>query len=259
MPLHLLVILFFIIGTLQAEPPENSLLQPGTAAPTFSLPSLSHGRQNLRAFCGDTLFKPHINKTRHIVVISFWATYCKPCQREIPELMKFAEKHKDDSIKVFCISIDKEGAAAAGPFANKHKYTLPILLDPYHKTAGRYGVTALPVLFVIDERGVIKYASLGYDEKTPVDRKLETIITSIRTGTALPAADTAAKAETTVAETPEKKATPITPKNRWDAIVAVECGMELKHLSDSLGVQAEEIKKWYADLKKAAISLWEQK
>lgn len=257
MPPHLLVILLFIIETLQAEPPENKLLKPGVTAPTFSLPSLSHGRQNLRAFCGDTLFKPHINKTRHIVVVNFWATYCKPCQREIPELIRFSEKHKDDSIKVFCISIDKDGAAIVGPFADKQKYTLPILLDPYRKTAERYGITALPVMFVIDGKGIIRYSSFGYDEKEPVDRKLETIISSIRTGTTLPAVDTVAT-ERTADGIPRRNNSVITPKSRWDAIVAVECGMKLEHLADSLGVQADEIKKWYADLKKAAISLWKQ-
>jgi len=176
---------FLLFFTLNAAPQKNTLLQTGTQAPLFSLPSLIHGRQNLRAFCGDTLFKPHVNKTRHIVVVNFWATYCKPCRREIPELIKFAEKHNDDSIKIFCISIDKEGAAVVGPFADKNKYTLPILLDPYRKTAERYGVTALPVMFVIDEKGIIRYASLGYDENQPVDIKLETIISSIRTGNQL--------------------------------------------------------------------------
>jgi peroxiredoxin len=257
MHLQFRFVVFLLFFALNAEPREITILQPGTPAPLFSLPSLTHGRQNLRAFCGDTLFKPHINKTRHIVVVNFWATYCKPCQREIPELMKFAEKHNDERIKIFCISIDKEGAAVAGPFADKKKYTLPILLDPYRKTAQRYGVTALPVMFVIDEKGVIRYASLGYDDQQPVDRKLETIIASIRTGKAVPESPegTTAQITDTTKETPSAV---LSPRNRWDAIVAVECGMELEHLADSLDVQPEEIKKWYADLKKAAIALWEK-
>ncbi|MBN1307278.1 MAG: TlpA family protein disulfide reductase [Chitinispirillaceae bacterium] len=244
-----------------AETP--GLLQPGNPGPTFSLPSLSEGRVSLRFYCGDTLLKPHINNIRHIVVLSFWATYCKPCQREIPELMKFAEKHAGDSIKLFCISIDREGERIVAPFVKEKGYTLPVLLDPYRKTAERYGVASLPALFVLDERSIIRYASVGFRENDPLDVKLEGIVSDIRAGRTVTIVGSVSGGESVAVEADVASATKpqrvlLTAKNRWDAIVAVECGMSLEKLADSLEVEPQVIKGWYADLKKAATKLWEK-
>jgi thiol-disulfide isomerase/thioredoxin len=252
------ILLLFVI--LQAAE-KTTILQPSSPAPTFSLPTLSQDRISLRVYCGEKLQKPHINNIRHIIVISFWATYCKPCKKEMPELMKFAAKHKGDSIKVFCISIDKEGASIVTPFVKEQGYTLPILLDPYRKTAERYGVRSLPALFVIDGRGIIRYSSVGYHENDPLDVKLEGIITSIRQGKEIAPNTPEQQGEMVDVEnasTQSEKTAYVLPKNRWDAIVAVECGMSLEKLADSLKVTPQDIKSWYTDLKKAAIKLWEK-
>lgn len=247
---------------------KPTVLQPPASAPTFSLPSLSGERTSLRVYCGEKLQKPHINNTRHIVVISFWATYCKPCKKELPELMKFAANHKNDSVKVLALSIDKEGASIVAPYVKEHNITLPVLLDQYRRTAMRYGVTSLPALFVIDDRGTIRYSSVGFDGKEPLDEKLDAIVKDLRSGNkvsreqpategesvALDSASTAAAPKTDVAPQP---ASPLAPKDRWNAIVAVECGADLASLADSLSVSPEEIKQWYSDLKKTAIGLWE--
>ena len=245
----LLSIALFCVS-LMAE--ESKLLPAGSAAPTFSLPSLDGDRVSLRVFCGDTLLKPHINNVRHIVVLSFWATYCIPCQKEIPELIKFAEKHRNDSIKVFCVSIDKEGASIVSPFVKEKGYDIPVLLDPYQKTAERYGVKSLPALFVIDQFGKICYAASGYNESESLDEKLEQIISDIRKGHNVEAA-VAGESVAVQNVVKEKK---IPAKARWDAVVKVECGVPVNNVAENLGVTPEEIRSWYADLKNAAISLW---
>ena len=249
---------------------STSILQPSTAAPTFSLPAAGHDRVSLRYYCGDTLQKPHLNATRHIIVLSFWATYCKPCKKELPELMKFASRHTTDSIKVFAVSIDKEAAAIVGPYIKENNLTLTVLLDPYKKTAERYGVKSLPALFVIDRRGVIRYSSVGYNENEPLDTKLETIITDICSGRTVSVQQASVNGEavsvdstgrqpagTAVSSGTVPSPQPITAKDRWNAIVAVECGMALDKLADSLAVAPQEIKRWYGDLKNAAIKLWQ--
>ena len=259
----LLLVVLTVTALFAAKKP--TVLQPPAPAPTFSLPSLSGERTSLRVYCGEKLQKPHINNTRHIVVLSFWATYCKPCKKEFPELMKFAAGHKNDSVKVFALSIDKEGAPIIAPYVKENNITLPVLVDQYRKTAERYGVTSLPALFVIDDRGIIRYSSVGFDGKEPVDEKLNAIVNDLRSGKAVSREQPTAAGETvavdTTADTLKNSgsgSTPvITPKDRWNAIVAVECGTALETLSDSLSVPPEEIKKWYSDLKKAAIGLWE--
>ncbi|HEX2958631.1 MAG TPA: TlpA disulfide reductase family protein [Chitinispirillaceae bacterium] len=242
---------------------KMSLLQPGVKAPTFSLPALDGERVSLRTYCGDTLNKPHINPFRHIVILSFWATYCEPCKKEIPELIQCAQKYTNDSIKIFCISIDKEGAAKVGPVVNERKYTLPVLLDPYCKTAERYGVSSLPALFVIDPMGNICYSSAGYNENESVTRKIDSLISQIRQSDKIHETTTNNSTDSVMPIVPEQDTGKnvaqkwICPKERWDAVIKVECGVPVATIADSLGVPQGEIRKWFTDLKQAATSLWD--
>jgi peroxiredoxin len=265
MRLLFLVLIGLSTSSIQADQSEKvSLLQPGTKAPTFSLPTIDGDRVSLRTFCGDTLNKPLINPFHHIVILSFWATYCEPCKKEIPELMNLAQNHSNDSVKIFCISIDKEGASKVSPVVAERKYTLPILLDPYCKTAQRYGVTSLPALFVVGPLGDIYYSSSGYYEDEPVDKKIDSIISQIRLkmNTSDPMVSLV-NTNKTDSLSPEKQVKLvagskwISPKLRWEAIVKVECGIPVVSIADSLGVQPDEIRKWFTELKKAATVLWD--
>ena len=247
------------------DPQESKLLPAGSAAPSFSLPSLSGDRISLSTYCGETLSKPYINKVRHTVVLSFWATYCKPCQKEIPELQAFAEKHRNNDIMVICISIDKEGADIVGPFVKEKGYAVQVLLDPYAKTSERYGVKSLPALFVIDTMGIIRFASRGYDAKNPLGPKLEKVLKSIREGTKIsvvddggavvpvePAGSKGPKSGGDEAVRPGK----LSPKQRWNAIARVECGEPIDKVAAAVGVAPSELHAWYSDLRKAATALW---
>jgi|WetSurMetagenome_2_1015567.scaffolds.fasta_scaffold00027_77 peroxiredoxin len=244
---------------------ESKLLSAGTTAPGFSLPSITGDRVSLSTYCGETLSRPYLNKIRHTVVLSFWATYCNPCQKEIPELQAFAEKHKRDNVIVFCVSIDKEGADIVGPFVKEKGYTVQVLLDPYAKTSERYGVKALPALYVVDTMGIIRFASRGYDEKNPLGPKLEKVLSSIREGTKIsfvdeggaavpvePSAGKGAAAE----EGTVSRGVHLSPKQRWNAIARVECGEPIEKVAASIGVAPSELRAWYNDLKKAANTLW---
>jgi peroxiredoxin len=258
------VVISVVLLAFGQKPQESKLLAPGTPAPSFSLPTLSGDRMSLSIYCGETLSKPFFNKVRHTMILSFWATYCKPCQKEIPELITFADKHKTDNVVVLCVSIDKEGGTVVEPFVKEKNYTVQVLLDPYTKTAERYGVKSLPALFVIDTMGVIRYASLGYDEKNPLGPKLESIVKAIKEGTKIKIPD-ATGSFVPIQEEPvpakvegeQKKAAPVvSAKQKWNAIARVECGEQIDKVAAGIGATPAELHQWYADLKKAALSLW---
>jgi cytochrome c biogenesis protein CcmG, thiol:disulfide interchange protein DsbE len=246
---------------------EGKLLPAGTPAPSFSLPTLSGDRVSLSTYCGETLSKTYINKIRHTVILSFWATYCKPCQKEIPELQTFAAKYKNDNVLVLCVSIDKEGAAVVDPFVKEKGYAVQVLLDPYARTSERYGVKSLPALFVIDSMGTIRFSSRGYDEKNPLGTKLEKIINAVKQGTKIPlSADevvsfvpvdtTGLKDARQQGDEAAMAAQKISPKQRWNAVARVECGEPIEKVAASVRVSADEVRNWYNDLKKAAVIMW---
>ena len=232
---------------------ENKLLKKGVTAPLFSLPTLTGKREMLSVWAGENLSKPYINDKKHTVIISFWATYCVPCKKEIPQLHEFYDMYKDKDIKVFLISIDSKGAAIVKPHVESAGYTLPVLLDPYKRTADRYGVKSVPSLFVINKEGKIIYSAKGLKQDENLIEILENVI--FKSGEAnSETSSTAITPENTVKSV--KPTTEIPSRNRWKAVAAVECGASLDSVAASLGVTTSQIKKWYTDIKNAAIKLW---
>lgn len=235
-----------------------TLLKPGVEAPAFSLPTLDGKREALRIWCGDSLLKPYSNSVKHVVIVNFWATYCKPCQKEIPQLSAFMKKHAADPVKLFCISIDKEGADKVRPFVQDKGYDVPVLLDPYARTAQRYGVKSVPALFVIAPGGKIHYAASGYDEDSDILGKLEKVYAEVKAGKSsssnkaeVAGEQVAVKNSATATAPPE-----VSPRDRWKAVARVECGENPVDVAKGLGVEAAEVKAWYNELKESALNLW---
>jgi peroxiredoxin len=98
------------------------------------------------------------------VVVSFWASWCGPCRRELPVLADFYKKyHKDGSnFEILAISIDDDRADAEA-YASQAKLPFPVLWDPTSKAAEAYSVEAIPSMFVIDSNGTIVYGNTGMD------------------------------------------------------------------------------------------------
>jgi peroxiredoxin len=88
-----------------------------------------------------------------VVFLNFWATWCKPCEEEMPGMERLYRKFKDKGLVVLAISEDAAGAEVVAPFVKKHGLTFPIGLDPAMSLAASYGVWALPATFIIDRQG----------------------------------------------------------------------------------------------------------
>jgi peroxiredoxin len=88
-----------------------------------------------------------------VVFLNFWATWCKPCEEEMPAMERLHRRFKDKGLVVLAISEDTDGASVVGPYLKKHGLTFPVGLDPKMAVAGQYGVWAVPSTFIIDKSG----------------------------------------------------------------------------------------------------------
>jgi peroxiredoxin len=91
-----------------------------------------------------------------VLVVSFFATWCKPCRQRLPVLMQVVDSLRDKGARGVLVAYG-ETAEVVKPFAEENKLTLPIILDPFTKIAGRLGVDkALPRTVVIDAKGNVR-------------------------------------------------------------------------------------------------------
>jgi len=155
----LLFILFSISNALMAQ---EKKLQIGELAPSFVLKSIEDEYVYLRDFCGE-LRPPIKDKKPHVVIISFFATWCEPCHKEMMELAEALEEFKNKPIQVLLINLKEEKPKVQSFLKNKN-YPGIVLLDKYGIVAENYGVTSLPRLFVVSKDGKLAWETMGYQE-----------------------------------------------------------------------------------------------
>ena len=99
------------------------------------------------------------------IVISFWATWCKPCVAEMPHLQRMYEKRKGEGFVVLAVSLDgPETEAEVAPFVKSKGFTFPVLIDTETRAASLYNPRrAAPFTVVIDRHGKIVKKREGFN------------------------------------------------------------------------------------------------
>ena len=93
-----------------------------------------------------------------VVLVNFWATWCPPCRKEMPDLQALYDKYKDQGFIV--LSISDEESAKVAPFIAERKITYPVLLDPGRKVNDAFVVEGIPKSFVYDREGKLVAQSI---------------------------------------------------------------------------------------------------
>ena len=162
-------------------------LKPGDIAPSWALmyaPAKFEFLKNWTVERGAKLRKFKSQPNRHVVVVSFFATWCKPCMKELPLLQNLYEKYDGQRVKWFLVDITEatrtspgfEDSPVAGPFLAKKGITMPILNDNRGVAKERYGAKTLPRLFVIDKFQTIRLTKRGFHEGEDFEGEIAGIV-----------------------------------------------------------------------------------
>ncbi len=86
-----------------------------------------------------------------VILVNFWATWCPPCRKEMPDLEALFEKYKSKGLIVMSISDETE--AKVKPFVDQQHITYPVILDTGRKVHEQFQVEGIPKSFVYDREG----------------------------------------------------------------------------------------------------------
>ena len=118
-------------------------------APSFQLTTLAGQPGGLSQYKGQ------------VVMVNFWATWCGPCQQEMPLLDQMYKKYKPAGFTLIGVNVDKE-APAVKELLTRKPVSFPVLLDPANQVSKAYHVDEMPSSVIIDRKGQIRYIHRGY-------------------------------------------------------------------------------------------------
>ncbi len=159
----------FVLLSGDATPPP---LGAGQAAAPFDLPALGDGP---RVRLADLRGK--------VVLVNFWATWCKPCEEEMPSMERLHRRLAGEPFALLAVSVDDD-AEPVKAFRDRLGLTLPILLDPQKKAAAAYQAFRFPETVLIDANGEVAGRFIGpRDWDSPTYREnIEALVRSARGG-----------------------------------------------------------------------------
>lgn len=121
---------------------------------------------NLKTIDGKTINTAELSNDGKPFIISFFATWCKPCNRELKAIQEvYADWQDETGVKVIAISIDQaQNIQKVKPLVDGNGWEFDILLDPNSDFKRAMGVNMIPHVFVIDGKGNIAESRSGYTE-----------------------------------------------------------------------------------------------
>ena len=133
-------------------PEQATLIKDGMTAPDFEVEMFDGSKMKLADLKGK------------VVLLNFWATWCPPCRAELTRVEKdIIEKFKGQDFVFLPVSRGEKKETVAA-FREKMGYTFPMGLDTDQSVYKKYAVTYIPRNFLIDKKGKVVKASVGYDE-----------------------------------------------------------------------------------------------
>jgi thiol-disulfide isomerase/thioredoxin len=140
--------------------PVPAPLAHGDAAPEIRLPRESDGTPLALSDLRD-----------RVVLLNFWASWCKPCEEEMPAMERLYQSLEGQPFELVAVSVDSERADVE-EFRRRLGLSFPILLDPEQKAARLYQTTGYPESFLIDGDGRLVQRYVGpRDWDAPVYRE----------------------------------------------------------------------------------------
>ena len=120
-----------------------------------------------------------------VVLVNFWATWCEPCQVEIPWMIAFQKKYADKGFTLLGVAMDEEGKSVVDPYVQKTQFDVdghpttmnyPIVLGD-DDLAGKFGgLLGLPTTYVVTREGKVAKRYIGLATEADLDKLIQSLL-----------------------------------------------------------------------------------
>ena len=111
-----------------------------------------------------------------VVILDFWATWCPPCRKEIPDLVELQNQYRDKGVVIIGISVDEEGPKVVSPFIKKNNLNYPVVMATASVQSKFGGISSIPTTFVFDRHGQIVSKHVGFTEKSEFENEIKPLL-----------------------------------------------------------------------------------
>jgi cytochrome c biogenesis protein CcmG, thiol:disulfide interchange protein DsbE len=140
----------FGIGAALLLTPEITRIEPGTRAPDYTVFGLDTGDTvELRDYRGE------------VVLLNVWATWCAPCEQEMPSMERLYRELGPQGLRVVAVSVDLDDPEDVRKWVADRDLSFTVLHDPSGRIQQVYQTTGVPESFVLDRQGVIVKKIIG--------------------------------------------------------------------------------------------------
>lgn len=112
-----------------------------------------------------------------VVLLDFWATWCKPCIEMYPEMRQWVKEFGPQGLVILGITNhSRQKSPVIARFFERHKLPWPVAIDPKNRTHIDYGVSPIPHTFLIDRDGVVRMQHRGGGDLTAIKNKIRELL-----------------------------------------------------------------------------------
>jgi cytochrome c biogenesis protein CcmG/thiol:disulfide interchange protein DsbE len=151
-----------MIGSPSTQPHHSASLTTKVEAPQFTLSDMAGRPISLSNYRGK------------VVILDFWAPWCPPCRREIPDFISLQDQYASQGLQIIGIGLDQPNNVAS--FVQQYGINYPVAIgdDAISNLYG--GISGIPTTFIIDKEGNISNKFEGFTNRTVFEEEIKKLL-----------------------------------------------------------------------------------